>query len=79
MNVDERIVAILKVRDDLLKRLAPIIYGELLEYEDTYEVAEEICAAAFGKRVRCPECGTLVFPGFLCLGCEEWTAPEGVS
>ena len=39
-----------------------------------YEDMEEIFVAAFGERVRCP-CGSGVFPGHLCWGCEDWVAP----
>ena len=76
----ERIAQTLRERPDLLVRVAEYLVSDGLLGEDTYGIAEDVCVATFGPRVPCGGteggCGSFVFPGFLCLGCGEWTAPE---
>jgi len=71
----EHVRATLRDRPDLLLRLADWLITDGLVAEDTCDLADEICVATFGTRVVCPGCGSTVFPGFTCWGCEEWTAP----
>jgi hypothetical protein len=71
----ERIVAVLLARRDVLEQIAAWIVTDALEDEETHEWAEEVCLEAFGPRVECPVCGSLVLPTFQCWGCEEWVAP----
>jgi len=30
----------------------------------------------WGERVECPRCHSMVLPGDVCFGCDEWTAPK---
>lgn len=71
----ERVVGTLRERSDLLVRVAEFLISYGLMDEDAQEVSEDVCVATFGPRVPCA-CGSFVFPGFLCWGCDEWTAPE---
>lgn len=75
MNKVEAVAATLCERPDLLVRVAEHLITTGLLDEDIHEVAEAVCVATFGPRVPC-ECGSMVLPGFLCWGCEEWVAPE---
>lgn len=70
----ERIAQTLRERPDLLARVAGFLLSHGLLDENSHEVAEDVCVATFGPRVPCA-CGSFVLPGFLCWGCEEWTAP----
>lgn len=75
-----RIVRVLTKRPSVLNRLAHWLYTGALETcddDEIRELAEAVCVAAFGARVECPDCHSLVFPGFLCWDCEEWVAPLG--
>ena len=72
----QRMATTLQQTPELLHEVAAFLFSDAaLLSEDGHEVAEQVCVATFGERVECA-CGSLVFPGFLCWGCEEWTAPE---
>ena len=65
-----------KASDENLKKLIDIVIDDdnmMGGYEDQME---SIFVEVYGERVGCPDCGSGVFPGHLCWGCEEWTAPE---
>ncbi len=66
----DAVVRTLRERDDLLRTLAEFITGEALISEETSDVAEAVCVAAFGERVECEVCGSPYFNGFPCWGCE---------
>ncbi len=55
------------------RRLCETGSGEVDYYQDFADVVEP---HVFGERAECPECGSLVLPGLLCWGCDEWTALE---
>lgn len=45
--------------------------------DETYqEFADLVEPHVFGERAECPVCGSMVLPGLLCWGCDEWTAAE---
>lgn len=76
MNHAQKVAETLSKNADLLLRVARFLVSEGLLSEDSFELAETVCIATFGQRVTCPECRSEVFPGFLCWGCEDWTAEE---
>lgn len=62
---------------DIRRKVARFLLTDALDDEVAHALAEEVCTAALGDRVPCPRCGSMVFPGLLCWGCEDWTAPAG--
>ena len=64
-----------KVSDNNLQRFIDIIDNEDAMMYGYADEMEPIFIEVYGERVEC-ECGSLVFPGELCWGCEEWTAPK---
>ena len=76
MNHAQQVAETLNKNPDLLLQVAEFLIDDGLLEESTFEMAEAICVATFGERVECPKCGSTVFPGFLCWGCEDWTAEE---
>ena len=61
----ERVLMLVMDRDDV--RLDP----------QAKRLSEMVERRIFGKRRKCPACGTYVLPGQLCWGCHGWEAPRG--
>ncbi|KKM23499.1 hypothetical protein LCGC14_1614540 [marine sediment metagenome] len=61
----ERVLMLIMDRDDV--RLDP----------QAKRLSEAVERRIFGKRRKCPACGTYVLPGQLCWGCHGWEAPRG--
>lgn len=76
MNHAQKVAKTLSTNADLLLQVAKFLVSDGLLSEGSFELAETIYIATFGHRVTCPECGSEVFPGFLCWGCEDWMAEE---
>ena len=76
IKVRDRLVDWCKADDAHLQRVLDIVTNDDNMMDGYIDDMEPIFVEVYGERVICGKnCGSLVFPGHLCWGCEEWTAP----
>lgn len=73
MDPIQEISRILKDNSILRLKVAELLWGDALNDEEMYEVAEEVCENVFGPRIECLSCtaGSMVFPETECYECGQ--------
>ena len=72
----ERIIKALREQPDLLQGVGWSILRAINgDHRTASQLARWVAEVALGRRVKCPLCRNMVYPGFMCWGCGDWVAP----